>query len=112
VGVTDMVEVGVEVAATKRMVVKADLVKGVASGKAAMLLTTPAEGVTGVVEAVEAVVMDVMLCEGKTIVPGWAPLAKRLESKLEASAGARVCVWEGRVKIPPEARTIVTVSVA
>ena len=100
-------------AATKRMVVKAELVKGVGSGKAAILLTTPAEDVTGVVEVEEAVVMDVMLlCEGKTIVPGWAPLAKRLESKLEASAGARVCVWEGRVKIPPEARRIVTVSVA
>ena len=68
---------------------------------------------TGVVEAVEMVIMDViLLCEGKTIVPGLAPLDKRIESKLEASAGARVCVWEGRVKIPPEARTIVTVSVA
>ena len=62
-------------AATKGMVVKAELVKGVASGKAAILLTTPAEDVTGVVEAVDAVVMDVILfCKGKMIVPGWAPL--------------------------------------
>jgi hypothetical protein len=46
---------------------------------------------------VTVIVVGAMSVPGKTVEPGLAPLARRLESKLEAASGAMVCVTDGRV---------------
>lgn len=61
------------------------------------------------VVAESVAVVEVEVAEVEKVDWALAPLEMRLESKLAAASGEMVCVWAGRVKMVPEARTTVTV---
>jgi hypothetical protein len=70
----------------------------------AMAPSTPVAEETGA--AVTVIVVGAMPVSGKTVVPGLAPLARRLESKLAAASGEIVCVTDGRVIVIGVVRTV------